>query len=133
MLELAHHIEGEPLVDHHARVTEGETVHIEGRDLHRVLEEARPGREPRAGHIGCSRVSVGDRTTDALEVEAAVVGDHEELIGGRELDVPPGVGEELCQLRLLRRELDDVVGEAAEECGGALDGDLVTPRHDLGE
>jgi hypothetical protein len=70
---------------------------------------------------------------DALEVEAKVVGDHEELVGGRELDVPPGVGVELGQLRLLREELDDLRGEQPEEGASALQGPWVATGDDLGQ
>ena len=39
---------------------------------------------------------------------AEVVGDHEELVGGRELDVAPRVREELGQLGFFGLELDDL-------------------------
>ena len=50
---------------------------------------------------------------DALEVEAEVVGDHVELVGRGELDVAPGVREQLGQLGLLGSSSTIVVGERA--------------------
>ena len=59
-----------------------------------------PAANPGAGHVGGARVVVLERGADALEVETEVVGDHEELVRGRELDVAPRVGEELRELGL---------------------------------
>ena len=112
-------------------MTEREAVLIEGGDLHRVLEEAGSRPETGPGHVRRTRVLVRDRVADALEVEAEVIGDHEELIGGRKLDVPPGVGEELGQLRLLRNELDDLRSEDPEELRRPLDRPGLAARDDL--
>ncbi len=122
LLEPGDDVEGQALVDRHARLAEVEVVVVERGQLHRVLEQARAGGEPGAGQIGSARVVVGQRRTDALVVETEVVGHHVELVGGRELDVPPGVGEQLGELGLLRLELHDLVREVAEQLPGALQG-----------
>ena len=65
------------------------------------------------------------------EVEAEVVGDHEELIRGRELDVAPGVREELRELGLFDVEMDDRRCDGTEERFGALHTRLGAGGHDL--
>ena len=111
LLEPVHQVERQPLVDRHRGVAEGEVVVVERGELHRVLEQARPGGEAGARHVGGPRVVLGQALADALEVEPAVVGHHVELVGGRELDVAPHVGEELRELGLLGRQLHDAVGQ----------------------
>ena len=61
LLEPRDQVERQALVDHHARVTEREVVVVERGELHRVLEQARPGREPGAGQVGGARVVVRRR------------------------------------------------------------------------
>ena len=70
---------------------------------------------------------------DPLVVQPEVVGHHEELVGGGKLDVPPGVGEELGELRFLRVEKDDLVCQLPEEVGSPLSRHVRTSRHDLGQ
>ena len=104
LLQAVHQVQRHALVDGHRGVAEREVVVVERRELHGVLEQARPGGEARGRHVGGPRVVLGQPLPDALEVEAAVVGHHVELVGGRELDVPPDVGEQLGQLGLFRRQ-----------------------------
>ena len=52
LLELVDDVEGQPLVDQHRRVAEGEVVVVERGELHRVLEQARAGGETGAGRSG---------------------------------------------------------------------------------
>src|SRR5512134_1899683 len=51
-----------------------------------------------------------------------IVGHHVELIGGGELEVAPGVSEQLRELCLLGRQLDDRVGQPTKKRGGMLTG-----------
>ena len=74
-----------------------------------------PAARPGPGHVGGARVVLLQRGTDAREVEAEVVGDHEELVGGRELDVAPRVREQLGELGLLDVEVDDRRARRAEQ------------------
>ena len=115
LLQPVDQVQRQALVDRHRRVAEREVVVVERGQLHRVLEQARPGGEPGAGHVRRPRVVLGQARADPLEVEAAVVGHHVELVGRRELDVAPGVGEQLGQLGLLGRQLDDRVGQPREQ------------------
>ena len=133
LLHARDEVQRQALVDHHARVPEREVVVVERRELHRVLEQARPGREPGPGHVGRTRVVVRERGADALEVEAEVVGDHVELVGGRELDVAPRVREQLGELGFLDVEVDDRVGEAPEQRLGPGDRPLGAAGDDLRE
>ena len=86
-------VEREALIDQHCRVPEHKLVLVERGELHRVLEQARAGREPRPGHIGGPRIVVAYCPAYPLKVEAVVIRHHPELISGGEFDVPPGVGE----------------------------------------
>ena len=74
-----------------------------------------------------------ERGADAFEVEAEVVGDHVELVRGRELDVAPGVREELGELGLFDVEVDDRVGEAAEERSARATARSVRPETICGQ
>ena len=47
LLQPGDEVERQALVDHHARVAEREVVVVERGELHRVLEQARPGGEAR--------------------------------------------------------------------------------------
>jgi sulfate adenylyltransferase len=108
-------VQGQPLINGHGRVPEGEVVVVERGELHRVLEQARPRGEPRTRHVRCARVVLDEGLPDALEVEAAIIGHHVELVRRRELDVPPHVREQLGELRFLWRQLDDAVRQHGEE------------------
>jgi hypothetical protein len=74
---------------------------------------------------------VGQGGADAVEVEVVVVGHLVELVGGRELDVTPGVGEQLGELGLLGLELDDGLGQVAEQASGPVAHVLRAARDDL--
>ena len=74
---------------------------------------------------------VRHRAPDLLEVESKVVGDHEQLVGGGELDVTPGVGEELRQLCFLREQLHDLRRQPAEQRRSALRRTCGATRDDL--
>jgi hypothetical protein len=76
---------------------------------------------------------VRERGPDALEVQAAVVGHHPELVGRREADVAPGVREQLGELGLLRREVDDLVGEPPEQPAARSRLPVVAGADQLGE
>ena len=65
---------GQALVHEHRGVPEDERVVGEGRQLHRVLEEARPGGEARSRQIGGSRVVETDGPEDVAVVKARLVG-----------------------------------------------------------
>ena len=110
-LELAGDVERQSLVDEHRGVAELEGVVAEGGELHRVLEQAGSRGEARPGHVLRTRIILGEAGTDALEVDALRVGHHVELVHRGELDVAPRVGEELGELGLFRRQLDDRVRE----------------------
>ena len=75
LLHGADHVGGQAFVDLHRRLAEPEVVRREGRELHRVLEQARPGREPgRAGPR--ARVVRPDRPQNVVVVDACVMGDR---------------------------------------------------------
>ena len=130
-LQAGDQVEGQALVDHHARLAEGEVVVVERCELHRVLEQAWPRSEARPRHVGSAGVLVHQRRPDPLEVDAEVVGDHVELVGRGELDVAPGVDEQLRQLRFLHGEVDDAAGEVPEQLIGPLGRLARAPRDDL--
>ena len=71
-LELADDVQRQTLVDQHRRVAEREVVVVERGQLHRVLEQARPGREAGTGHVRGARVVLREALADALEVQPAV-------------------------------------------------------------
>ncbi len=126
-------VQGQPLVNGHGRMPEGEVVVVERGELHRVLEQARPGGEPRTRHVRCARVVLDEALPDALEVEAAVIGHHVELVRRRELDVPPHVREQLGELRFLWRQLDDAGRQHGEEFRRPLQAAHGAGRDDLRE
>ena len=66
-----------------------------------VLEQARAGGESGRGQVGGSRVVAHHAAADPLIVQPEVIGDHVELVGRGEPDVPPGIGEQLGELGLL--------------------------------
>ena len=101
----------------------------EGRQLHRVLEQARAGGEARAGQVRGARVVLADRAQDVRVVHARLVGDHEELVRDGELHVAPGVGEQLGQLGLLGRGPDRLLRRGvANSAVGAVGGRDRHPR-----
>ena len=112
---------------------EGKVVVVERGKLHRVLEQARPRGEPRTGHVRCARVVLRQTPPDALEVEAAVIGHHVELVRRRELYVPPHVREQLGELRFLWRQLDDAGRQHGEELRRPLQAARGAGRDDLRE
>ena len=113
---------GQALVDLHRGLAEREVVGREGGQLHRVLEQARPGGEARPRQVGGARVVLADRAQDVRVVDARIVGDGEELVRDRELHVPPGVGEQLGQLGFLGRRPDRLAGQRPEQRGRPLGG-----------
>ena len=118
LLHPADEVVGQALVDEHRRVPERERTPGDRRQLHGVLEQARPGREAGAREVGGPGIVLHHRLTDPRVVEPEVVRDREVLVGRSELDVAPGVREELGQLGLLGIQLDDGLGEPAEQrCG----------------
>mmetsp|Transcript_76836 Transcript_76836/g.206152 ORF Transcript_76836/g.206152 Transcript_76836/m.206152 type:complete len:360 (-) Transcript_76836:9-1088(-) len=112
-------------------MAQGERVPAAGRQLHRVLEQARPRGEARAGEAGGARVAVRDGRADAPEVEALRGGDLVELVRCGEVHVPPGVEEQLGGLGLLQLELHAVHPERGEERPRVLQARAVGARHDL--
>ena len=75
--------------------------------------------------------SCTQRGADAFEVETEVVGDHVELVRGRELDVPPRVREQLRELGFLDVEVDDRRRSGAGTAPRPVDGALGATRDDL--
>ena len=110
-----------------------EVVVVERGELHRVLEETRARGEARPRQIGRTRVVVRERGADPLVVEIEVVRHHEQLVRGRELDVAPGVREQLRELGFLGLEVHDVVREGVEQLRGALERTVRAGRDDLRE
>ena len=130
-LEGRHDVGRQALVDLHRGLAEREVIGGEGRQLHRVLEQARAGGEAGAGQVGGARVVLADRAQDVRVVDPGLVGDHEELVGHRELHVAPGVGEQLRQLGFLGRRPDRLAGERPEQLGRPLGGAVVVGADDL--
>ena len=133
LLQPGDDVQRQALVDRDAGLAEVEVVVVERGELHRVLEQARPGGEARTREIGGPRIVVGERRADPLVVEAEVVGHHVELVRRRELDVAPRVREQLGQLGLFGLEVHDVVGQVAEQLAGTLERTRRPRRDDLGE
>src|SRR5438046_2283178 len=71
------------------------------------------------------------RVVDAIEVGAMLGGDHVELVGDRELEVAPGVREELRQLGLLDGEAHGLHVDAREQRLGLADRFLLDAGDDL--
>ena len=112
---------------------EREAVVVEGGQLHGVLEQAGPGRKSRSRQIGSPWVVLDHRPPDPFVVQPVVVRHHVELVGGGKLDVAVRVGEELCQLGLLRLDPHDGVGETAEQGARPIERLLGAGGDDLGE
>ena len=106
---------GQSFVDQHRGMPERERIAAEGRQLHRVFEQTRPGREPGAGHSLHARIVVPAAVQDAIEVQAVLAGDRVELVDDGELDVAAGVRHQLAELGFHRRHFDELVGEPPEE------------------
>ncbi len=124
-LELLHHVQRQALVDEHRRMAEEVVVVVERGELHRVLEQARSRGETRARQVCRTGVAVGQGIPDALEIQAVAVRDHVELVRRRELQVAPVVREQLRELGLLRVEVDELVGQQAEQRGRPIADSLV--------
>ena len=122
-----------PLVYLHRRLAHREVVAREGGELHRVLEEAGPGGKARPREVGGPGIVAADRVEDVRVIHAGLVGDHEELVGDRELHVAPGVGEELGELGLLGARPDDLAPEPGEESSGAIADRRIVGADDLGQ
>ncbi len=74
-----------------------------------------------------------DRVIELVEVETALLGDHEELVRDRELEVAPGIRHELDELGLEGLQADDLRGDRGEDFVGRLESVLVEGGNDLGE
>ncbi len=74
---------------------------------------------------------MAQRVADALEVKIEIIRNHVELVGGRELDVPPRVGEQLREFSLFRLKIHDLVGQGGEEGGCPRPGGVGTGGDDL--
>ena len=114
-------------------MAEHEVVVVERSELHGVLQETGSGGEPGAGQVGGPWVVERQARPYALVVETEVVGHHEELVGGGELDVAPGVREELGQLGLFGLHPDHLGREVPEELLGPVERGRLPARHDLRE
>ena len=65
---------------------------------------------------------------DPEEVESSILGDHEELVGDRELDVAPRVQEQLRELGLFDLDGQQPVGQLAEEASAPSTASSVRPE-----
>ncbi len=90
-----------------------------------------PAAKPGPGQVRGARVVLADGPQDVRVVDAGIVGDGEELVGDRELHVPPGVGEQLGQLGFLGRRPDRLAGQRPEQRGRALGRPVVVGADDL--
>ena len=122
------------LVDLHRGLAEREVVRGEGRQLHRVLEQARPGGEAGARQVGRARIVLADRAAGrSCSRRRRSCGDHEELVRDGELHVAPRVREELRELGFLGRRPDRLGGQRPEQLGRPLGGHVVVGADDLGQ
>ena len=101
-LDVLHEEIGQTLVNHHGGLAEHEGAVIEGAQLHGVLEQARAGRETGTRQRLHARIVLAQGVIDAVEIGLEVLGHDVELIGDGEIDVAPGVAEQLGQLGLDR-------------------------------
>ena len=65
-----------------------------------------------------ARIVLAQGLVDAVEVGLEMLGHHVELVGDGEVDVAPGVAEQLGQLRLDRLEEDHLWADEPEKGGG---------------
>ena len=63
---------GQPFVDHHCRLTQHESVVVEGRQLHGVLQQTGPSGESRPRETGHARVIGGDCRVNPIEIRARI-------------------------------------------------------------
>ena len=80
-----------------------------------------PAANPAPGRSAARGSRTPDRCPDPLVVEAEVVGHHEELVGRGELDVAPGVREELGQLGLFGLHPDHLRRQSCRRVLGSVD------------
>jgi hypothetical protein len=92
-----------------------------GGQLHRVLEQARAGRETRRGQIRRPGVVVPHRMKDTVVVNTGTVSHLKELVCDGELHVAPGVRQKLCNLSLSGRGTHHLNVQMGEELAGALE------------
>jgi hypothetical protein len=112
---------------------QGEVVGGERRELHRVLQQARSGREAGARQVRRARVVLADRVEDRVVGAAGSIRDEEELVRRRESDVAPRVREELRELCLHRADTDGRRHQPGEERLGPIAGGRVIGPDDLGK
>ena len=110
---------------------ERKVVVVERSELHGVLEKTWSRRKARTGKIGRPWVVLYDRVTDALVVDAEVVGHHVELVCCGKLDVSIRVCEQLGQLGFFRLDLDDRLGDPGKEFSRSLRASNSARRDDL--
>ena len=110
-------VEDQAFVDQHRRVAEPELVARERRELHRVLEEARARSKAGAGYPRGPRIIRLHRPQDRRVVGTSGIGDHVELVGRGEFDVPIGIGEKLRELGFDRLHADHFGRKLGEKLG----------------
>src|SRR5439155_16807211 len=110
-----------------------EAVVLEGDELHRVLHQTGTGGEAGSGKIPHARVVLAEASDDMRVIEAGGLDHHVELVRGSEFDVPPGVADELRELRLPRFQVDDLWRDLRKEIRRGLFGGGRGPAHDLGQ
>src|SRR5262249_14421165 len=132
-LEAVHQEGGQPLVDSHCRVAEREPVRVERGELHGVLQQARAGGEASRGEAGGAAVPLDHRPAHPVEVDTHAFGNHVELVGGGELDVPPAIREQLGQLCLLDLEPYDLRHNQREKGGRPIHSLFRTAGNNLRE
>src|SRR5512138_415820 len=91
---------GKSFIDHHGCVAENKIIAVEGGQLHRVLEQARPGGKACARQRRGPAVAVHHHLADVVVVHTETTADHVKLIRHGELDIAPSVGKEFDQFGL---------------------------------
>lgn len=102
-----------------------------GVELHGVFKQTGTGSKTGFGKAGGARIILRHGVINLIEIGAVHFADHVELIGSGELDVTPGVGEELGEFGLDAAGDDDLAGEIAEEIGDLISGIFVVTGDDL--
>ena len=90
--------------------------------LHGVLEQTGTGGEARPGEGSHARIVLAEGRVNAVEVGLEVLGHHEELVGDGEVEVAPGIAEELGQLGLDRLQEDHLGTDKAKQGRGPFPG-----------
>src|SRR5262249_7341990 len=108
-------VERKALVDQHGGVAEAELVLGKGGELHRVLHQARAGREAGGRNAAGARIVASHRVVDLAVIETCRFCDQIELVRGCELDVAVGVAEQFDEFRLARRYHDQLGGDGGKE------------------